>query len=409
MARPGPPTRRRDSLATRLFAAQALIVIAGATTLVIVAVVTAPGLYRAHLQRAAGPLPPELARHLDQALAEALLLSLAVAVAAALATSLAVSWFITRRLTRPIAAMADAATRIADGDYDTRVPASRLGVEFTLLDNAFNRMAAALHGTERRRRELLADLAHELRTPVATLDSFLEGIEDDVIPSNLDTWRTMRQQTARLRRLVEDVDSVSRAEERQLQVDPQPVNVDELVAEAVQAAATAFRDQGVVVRHQPCPAPAQVRGDPDRLREILDNLLSNALRHTATGDVVTVTTTSDRTRIVVRVADTGEGIAAEHLPHLFDRFYRTDAARRHTTGGSGIGLTIARALAHAHGGDLGVASDGPGHGATFTLTLPVAPTRWPLPRRLAAPVLVPRQQPKTRHIRGARGQGPGAS
>ncbi len=272
--------RHGGSLATRLFAAQALIVAAGATTLVIVAVVIAPGLFRSHLQRAVGPVPPDLAHHLDRALAEALLISLAIAVAAALATTLAVSWFITRRLTRPVAAMATAATRIADGDYDTRVPASRLGVEFTLLDNAFNRMAATLRGTERRRRELLADLAHELRTPVATLDSFLEGIEDEVIPTTGQTWQTMRQQTARLRRLVDDVDSVSRAEERQLQVDPQPVNVDAVVAEAVRATTAAFRDKRVVLDHQASPVPAQVRADPDRLREILDNLLSNALRHT---------------------------------------------------------------------------------------------------------------------------------
>ncbi len=373
MTGPAASSRRGGSLATRLFAAQTLIVIAGATTLVIVAVVIAPGLFRAHLQRAVGPVPPDLAHHLDQALAEALLISLAVAVAAALATTLAVSWLITRRLTRPIAAMATAAARIADGDYDTRVPASRLGIEFTMLDDAFNRMAATLRGTERHRRALLADLAHELRTPVATLDSFLEGIEDGVIPASVDTWRTMRQQTARLRRLVDDVDSVSRAEERQLRVDPQPVNVDEVVAEATRAVGAGFQGKGVVLRHRPAAAPGRVSADPDRLREILDNLLSNALRHTPAGGTVTVTTTADRARITVTVADTGVGIAAEHLPHLYERFYRADPARSQSTGGSGIGLTIARALAHAHGGDLHAASDGPGRGATFTLTLPAAP------------------------------------
>src|SRR6266487_1849602 len=243
MAGQATSTRRGGSLATRLFAAQALIVIAGATTLVIVAVVIAPGLFRAHLQRAVGPVPPDLAHHLDQALGQALLISLGVAVGAALMTTLAVSWFITRRLTRPIAAMATAATRIADGRYDTRIPASRLGVEFTLLDNAFNRMAGTLQGTERRRRELLADLAHELRTPIATLDSFLEGIEDDVIPTTSETWRTMRQQTARLRRLVDDVDSVSRAEERQIRLHQQPVDIDGVLAEATHAAAAAFQDE----------------------------------------------------------------------------------------------------------------------------------------------------------------------
>jgi signal transduction histidine kinase len=376
MARRAARTRggTGGSLATRLFAAQALIVIAGATTMVVVAVVIAPGLFRDHLRRAAGPVPPELAGHLNEALAQALLISLGVAVTAALATTLAVSWFITRRLTRPIATMAAAATRIADGDYDTRVPASGPGMEFTLLDNAFNRMAATLQGTERRRRELLADLAHELRTPVATLDSFLEGIEDDVIPAGGDTWRTMRQQTSRLRRLVDDVDSVSRAEERRLQPHPDPVDVDEVAGEAVACAVAAFADKGVELRHRPSATPARVRADPDRLREILDNLLSNALRHTPATGTVTVRVSVDRGLVAVEVSDTGEGVRAEHLPHLFDRFYRADPARTRATGGSGIGLTIARALARGHGGELRASSDGPGRGATFTLTLPAAGT-----------------------------------
>ena len=374
MTRDAAATGGGGRLATRLFAAQALVVVAGATTLVIVAVLIAPGLFRDHLRRVAGPLPPGLDRHVDEALARALLISLAVAVIAALATALAVSWFITRRLTRPIIAMATAAAGIADGRYDTRIPASRLGEEFALLDNAFNRMAGALQGTERRRRELLADLAHELRTPIATLDSFLEGIEDQVIPATPDTWRTMRQQTARMRRLVDDVDSVSRAEERRISLHRQPVAMDDVVADAVRAAATAFHDRGIGLHHWPSRTPAYVRADLDRLREILDNLLENALRHTSVGGTVTAVTTADRGHVVVTVTDTGDGIAAEHLPHIFDRFYRADPGRSRTTGGSGIGLTIARALAHAHRGDLTAASGGPGHGATFTLTLPRATT-----------------------------------
>jgi len=362
--------QRRGRLATRLFATQALIVIAGALTLVVVAVVVAPGLFRDHLQRAVGPVPPDLAHHLDQALAQALLLSLGIAVAAALVTTLAVSWFVTRRLTRPIAATAAAATRIAGGDYDARVPPSRLGVEFGVLDNAFNRMAATVQGAERRRRELLADVAHELRTPLATLDSFLEGIEDGVIPATTDTWHTMREQTTRMRRLVADVDAVSRAEERQLNLQPHPVDLDDIAADAVRAATAAFGDKAVALDYRPSPTPAHATADVDRLREILDNLLGNALRHTRAGGTVTVTTRTRTHALEITVSDTGDGIAAEHLPHVFDRFYRADPARSRATGGSGIGLTIARALARAHHGDLTAASDGNGQGATFTLTLP---------------------------------------
>ena len=303
-------------------------------------------------------------------MATALLLSLTIAIAAALVTTLAVSWFVTRRLVAPIGQMATAASRIADGDYQTRVPDSGLGVEFATLDNAFNRMAATLQRTETRRRELLADLAHELRTPISTVDSFLEGIEDGVIPTEPGTWRTMREQTARLRRLVEDVDRLSRAEEHRLDLRPRPLVVDDIVADAVRAASAGYAGKGVALRHIAAPSPAWVVADPDRLREILDNLLTNALRHTPPGGGVTVATTATAREVNIIVSDTGEGIAREHLPQVFDRFYRADPARSRATGGAGIGLTIARALARAHDGDLRAASPGPGYGATFTLTLP---------------------------------------
>jgi signal transduction histidine kinase len=361
--------RRGGRLATKLFAAQSLVVLSGALTLVLVAVVVAPGLFRDHVHRAIGPVSDTMADHLDQALARALLLSLAIAVAAALLASLAVSWFITRRLTRPIAHAAAAATSIADGNYEARVPDSRLGVEFATLDNAFNRMAGTLQHTQRRRRELLADLAHELRTPVATLDSFLEAIEDGVIGPSPDTWRTMREQTARLRRLVDDVDSVSRAEEGQLDLRPETLAIDDVVADAVRAATTTFAEAGITLKHHPSPTPQTVRADPDRIHEILNNLLNNALRHTPPGGAVTVASTAGRGEVHVTVTDSGVGIA-EHLPYLFDRFYRADPARSRSAGGSGIGLSIARALARAHGGDLRAASDGPDRGATFTLILP---------------------------------------
>jgi two-component system sensor histidine kinase BaeS len=360
-------------LATRLFAAQALIVLAGAVTMVLVAFSVAPGLFRTHVRQAVGPVSPTLAHHLDEALARALLLSLGVAVVAALLTTLAVSAFITRRLTRPVQEAAAAAVQIAAGAYGARIPQSRLGAEFATLDNAFNRMAATLEDTERRRRELLADLAHELRTPIATVDSFLEGIEDGVIPATGATWRTMREQTGRLRRLADDVEVVSRAEERQADLRLRPVDLREVVDQASRAASAAFRDKGVALKRYGESAGAQVEADPDRLREVLDNLLTNALRHTAPGGTVTVTTTMTVHTVGFVVADEGEGISAEHLPHLFDRFYRADPARARASGGSGIGLSIARALVEAHGGRITAHSDGPGRGARFTVTIPRSP------------------------------------
>lgn len=359
---------RRIRLATRLFLTQSLVVISGALTLVLVAVAVAPGLFRQRVSHAMGPgmMAPEL----DRSLGIALLLSLAIAVSAALVIALAVSWFTTDRLTRPIKDTVAAATRIADGDYAARVPDSRLGVEFASLDNAFNRMARALQDTSRRRRELLADLAHELRTPVATLDGFLEAVEDGVIATEPETWRTMREQTARLGRLVDDVDRLSRAEEGELDLRPRRLDADDVIADAVRAASAAYQDVGVTLHHQRAPIAPSVQADPDRLQEILHNLLNNAARHTPPGGTVTVAATTVGGEVRISVSDTGVGIAPEHLPHVFERFYRADPARSRRTGGSGIGLTIARALARAHGGDLHAASAGPGRGAIFTLVLP---------------------------------------
>src|SRR5665811_2388666 len=135
-----------------------------------------------------GTVEPPMARHIDRAFEDTIAISLGAAVLASLITTMAVSWFLTRRITRPVQQMADAAERLAEGDYDTTVPQARLGTEFARLDAAFNKMAGKLARTETRRRELLADLAHELRTPVATLDGFLEGLQDGVLPAEAETW-----------------------------------------------------------------------------------------------------------------------------------------------------------------------------------------------------------------------------
>lgn len=369
---PRPLLRRPHGggLGRRLFAAQALIVLVGSVTLFLVAVTVAPGLFRTHVHRAIGTVSPGLTRHLDAALARALLLSLSIAVLAALLTTLAVSAFITRRLIRPLRQMAAAATQIAGGAYGTRIPPSRLGTEFAVMDNAFNRMAATLEDTERRRREMLADLAHELRTPIATLDSFLEAVEDQVVPGTAETWHTMREQTARLRRLADDIGGISRAEEIHTDLRRRRLDLAGLAREATRAATATFDAEHVTLRLGATTTGAYADADPDRLLQVLDNLLTNALRHTPSGGTVTVSTTADADTVRLTVTDTGEGIGAEHLPHIFDRFYRADPARARSTGGSGIGLSIARALVHAHGGTITARSRGTGTGAAFTIVLP---------------------------------------
>jgi signal transduction histidine kinase len=361
---------RRPGLAARLLTAQLLAIGAGAVTFFLVALAAGPPLFRSHVREALGTVSPALSRHLDDAFAAAAGIAIGVATAAALLTAVAVSLLITRRLSRPIHDLSTAAARVATGDYSARVPQPGLGPEVDNLTSAFNIMAAALQNTEAARRRLLADAAHELRTPLATLDAYLEGLADGVRAPTQETWDVLASQTARLRRLADDIALVSRAEENQLPLHMAAISANDLVTTAVQAARPGYDTRGVKLTTQLVPGPSSLLADPDRLSQVLAGLLSNALRHTPPGGQVTVSTKAAGPGAEITISDTGEGIAAEHLPHIFERFYRADTARDRAHGGSGIGLTIARALITAHGGTLTAASDGPGTGTRFTITLP---------------------------------------
>ena len=363
---------RRPGLAGRLLIAQLLVIAAGVVTFALVALAAGPPLFRTHVHDALGTVTPGLSRHLDDAFAAAAGIAIGVGTVAALLTAAAVSLVITRRLSRPVRDLGTAAARVAGGDYTPRVTPPGLGPELDALTSAFNAMAAALETTEATRRRLLADAAHELRTPLATLDAYLEGLADGVRSPSQETWDVLASQTARLRRLTEDIALVSRAEERQLPLHPVTISLNDLATTAVQAARPGYDDRGVTLATRLTPQQPSLTADPDRLAQVLAGLLSNALRHTPPGGQVTVGTQTAGPDVTITVTDTGEGIAAEHLPHIFERFYRADAARGRARGGSGIGLTIARALITAHGGTLTAASGGPGAGAQFTITLPGA-------------------------------------
>ena len=237
------------------------------------------------------------------------------------------------------------------------------------LTVAFNGMADAIEATEHTRRRLLSDLAHELRTPLATLEAYHEALVDGVVEPSDETWTTLQDATDRLQRLVEDLATVSRAEEGRLDLDLTDVNLREVVLATVESLRPTAHAAGVTVDTALPEQTLLVRGDADRLGQVLANLLRNALEHTPPEGTITVMCQTTDGHVLVDVADTGAGIAVEHLPHLFDRFYRADPSRRHT-GGSGIGLTISRAIARGHGGELSATSAGPRHGATFTLRLP---------------------------------------
>jgi signal transduction histidine kinase len=373
MARPRLRLGDRLGLAGRLFAAQSLVVLAGVITLGLVAAAVGPAIFRDHLRQVSGSVDGEASRHVEEAYASAGAVSLGVALLAALVAALAVSAYVARRLAHPVGRLAAAAADVAEGRYQARVTPPGIGREFDMVAQAFNAMAARLADVEATRRRLLADVGHELRTPVATIEAYVDAAEDGVAVIGEETWTVLRTQTARLRRLTEDIAAVSRAEEHQLDLRPRRVAAEDLVRPAVAAARPRFAAKGVRLHERITSDAGEVDADPERMAQVLANLLDNALRHTPPAGDVTVAVDRDQAGVRITVTDTGEGIGAAQLPHVFERFYRADTARDRGHGGSGIGLAIVRAIVTAHGGQVSAASEGTGAGATFAVTLPPTP------------------------------------
>ncbi|MFD6062176.1 sensor histidine kinase [Rhodococcus wratislaviensis] len=367
----GPVRGRGPGLGVRLLLAQSLVLVAGVATCWVVAVFAGPPLFREHLHRAGVPASSDEQFHAEQAYRSATAISLAVALGVASLAALVVTWYFSRRLQRSVTEVASAATAVADGRYDIRVTSPHLGEDFDALAEAFNRMAAGLESVETTRRQLLGDLAHEIRTPVSVLEAYMEALEDGVETLDADTIIMLRDQTRRLVRFSDDVSALSHAEESRTSIEPTWVDPAALLSTALTAAADRYTAKQVTLTSRVPAHLPRLWADPERLGQVLGNLLDNALRHTPRGGRVEVTAQQRPELLVIEVTDTGDGIAAEHLPHLFERFYRADAARDREHGGAGIGLAIAKALVDAQHGHITARSAGPGTGSTFTVTLPL--------------------------------------
>ncbi|MDG3017029.1 HAMP domain-containing sensor histidine kinase [Speluncibacter jeojiensis] len=358
-------------LGARLWAALVTVELLTAVSTWFIASVVGPRLFRTHLAGEGETLPPTIAAHAEQAFRSANLLALLFGFLAAFVLSLVVILTVTRRFGRSAETLSAAATRIAGGAYGTRVTPPRLGREFDSLAGALNRMAAQLETVESTRRRLLADLAHEVRTPITVIDGYLEGLQDGVVAPDPATFEMLRTQTARLARLSEDIGAISQAEEGQLDLQTERVAPADLVSDAIAAASRSYSDRDLRLRGDITPALPAVPVDRQRIEQVLTNLLANALRHSRPGGEVLVTAHRGTRRTVeIAVHDAGGGIAAEHLPHIFERFYRVDTARDRGHGGTGIGLAISKAIVEAHGGQVRAHSAGPDRGATFTVVLP---------------------------------------
>lgn len=358
------------SLRARLLAAFLVVVVASLGTVGVAVLLVGPGYFADAMGHLPGdPMGEMMSEATLVAFTAAMRQALVAATVIAVVTAAVVSLAVASRLARPISSLAAAARRLARGHYAERVPIDDTD-ELRELATSFNDMAGSLEATERRRLQLVGDVAHEIRTPLTTLDGYLEGLEDGVIEPTAETWRLLRAETGRLTRLVAELSELWRAEARQLPLRTEAVNVAVVAEAVVQEFSPLARARGIDIDVRGDSAVAAC--DRDRVAQIMGNYLSNGIRHAPDGSTITVTTIGSPASVIVSVADRGPGLAADQLEAVFERFYRVDPARSRAAGGSGIGLAISRALAQAMGGRVWAESAGPGQGATFRLELPSA-------------------------------------
>jgi two-component system, OmpR family, sensor histidine kinase BaeS len=293
-----------------------------------------------------------------------------VIAAAALVAVLAVAGtaLLSRRVLRPIGTLIAASQRLGAGDLSLRVP-TRGRDELAQLAHSFNRMADSLQRGEERQRRMVADVAHELRTPLANLRGYLEALKDGVIPASPELLASLHEEAVLQQHIVDDLQDLALAEAGTLTYHRTSTDLAELL-ETCRTAQQAAADAAQVTLTVEADGPVMANVDPDRLRQVIGNLVTNSLRATPSGGTVTLSAICPAGgTVAVMVCDTGVGIAAEDLPHIFDRFWRADAARDRTTGGSGLGLAIARHIVNDHDGTI-CASSAKGAGTTITITLP---------------------------------------
>ena len=297
--------------------------------------------------------------------------ALIYAAFAAMSAAILLSFLFSRNVIAAVQSMSLATQRIAEGRYEERVQINGED-ELAQLAARFNQMAEKLSQVESMRRRLIGDVSHELRTPLTAIKGSMEGLIDGVLPANDETYQQIHAEADRLNRLVDDLQELSRVESRAYELDIRSLDVSALVQTVIKRLAAKAQAKRISFNLELDPDLPPALTNEDRAIQVLTNLTGNALQYTQEGGKVTIVARHVNNEIQISVHDTGIGITAEHLSRIFDRFYRVDKSRsRQSGGGSGIGLTIARALVEAHGGRIWVESAGEEQGSTFTFTLPV--------------------------------------
>jgi len=288
----------------------------------------------------------------------------------AVAIALVITFFLSRRILAPVKALTSAAKRLGRGDFSQRVHVKDRS-ELGELANTFNSMASDLERAEQLRQNMVADVAHELRTPLSNIRGYLEAVRDGVMGPDADTIRSLDEEATLLSRLVDDLQELSLAEAGELKLICQAEDIGELIKQTVDGVNAQATAKGLSVSVELPDKLPLVNIDSHRISQVLRNLLENAVAHTAKGDAITVSARQQENYVEVAVTDTGEGIPVEDLPNIFERFYRVDKSRARATGGTGLGLTIAKRLVEAHGGKIEAHSE-LGKGSRFAFTLPIA-------------------------------------
>jgi two-component system sensor histidine kinase BaeS len=277
-----------------------------------------------------------------------------IAVAIAVAISIVLAILLAHQIARPLRALGQAARRIADGDFAARVPLEGPG-EITTLADSFNEMAVALEEQERLRREFVANAAHELKTPLTNLQGYLEALRDEVIPADRETFNSLWEEAERLVRLARSLDTLPDASSSAIRRELVEVDTADVGRSAAEMAAPAFASAGLTFEVD-LPPSLPVLADPDGLSQVFSNLLQNALRYTPAPGRVSMRGERRNGEVRIDVSNTGPGIPAADLPHVFERFYRVEKSRDAASGGAGIGLAIVREIVRSFGGTVGIDS-----------------------------------------------------
>lgn len=356
----------------RLLLSNLLVILLAVTGMFIAADLLAPTFYKGHVQHMAemmgmmGGSPMETKQELEKGLHTTLVRALLVALPIGGTLALLTAWLISRNLGKSVQLLDEGSRALAQGNYARRLPETGQD-ELADLAHNFNVMAGALEKVEQGRIELIGNVAHELRAPLAALRGYADAMQDGVMAPE-HAAQSISREIGAMDRLVRDLSLVSRVEAGKVELHLKAVDPQALLQVVRERFATPFEGKGVQLQVTEAVLP-QIKADEERTLQVLTNLLSNALRHTPAGGKVTVDAQPAGQNLKFSVADTGSGIPTDHLPRIFERFYRADPARSRSESGSGVGLTIAKGLVEVMGGDMSVRS-APEGGSTFSFTLP---------------------------------------